>query len=65
MTFDGIQMLQIWNPFLETGDKNPDLTTQLELYQQERNKPVPVQDQKSAGPHHAWRRELVCPRVLQ
>lgn len=49
MTFDGIQMLQIWNPLLETGDKNHDLTIQLELYQQERHNPVSVQDQKSAG----------------
>ena len=49
MTFDGIRMLQIWNPFLQTGPQNPDLTMQLELFQQERLHPVPIKDQKSAG----------------
>lgn len=49
MTFDGIRMLQIWNPLFETGPENPDLQEQLELYQQERHNPVPVQEQKSAA----------------
>ncbi|KAM5341770.1 hypothetical protein ACJ41O_014801 [Fusarium nematophilum] len=47
MTFGGVRMLQIWNPLFETGELNPDLTEQLELFSQEKHKPVPIEEQKS------------------
>ncbi|UNI19138.1 N-acetylneuraminate 7-O(or 9-O)-acetyltransferase [Purpureocillium takamizusanense] len=52
MEFDGIRMLQIWNPFLKVGvetKEQRDLTHQLDLWQRERHNNVPVADQKSAA----------------
>ncbi|KAJ6438676.1 N-acetylneuraminate 9-O-acetyltransferase [Purpureocillium lavendulum] len=52
MEFDGIRMLQIWNPFLRVGDdtkEEHDLTYQLNLWQRERHGKVPVADQQSAA----------------
>ncbi|GJN86090.1 hypothetical protein PLIIFM63780_009667 [Purpureocillium lilacinum] len=52
MEFDGIRMLQIWNPFLQVGEETKeqhDLTYQLNLWQEEKHNNVPVADQKSAA----------------
>lgn len=52
MEFDGIRMLQIWNPFLQVGERTKeqhDLTYQLNLWQEEKHNNVPVADQKSAA----------------
>src|SRR5688572_30654132 len=49
MDFDGIHMKQIWNPYLQTGELNPNLTRELELFSQEKHSPVPIEEQKGAG----------------
>ncbi len=52
MDFDGVRLLQIWNPYLGIGEdtkEHHDLTYQLNLWQEERHANVPVADQKSAG----------------
>ncbi|KAK7423861.1 hypothetical protein QQZ08_008905 [Neonectria magnoliae] len=49
MDFDGIQMKQIWNPYLQTGVLNPNLTRELELFSKEKHNPVPIEEQKGAG----------------
>lgn len=49
MTFSDVHMVQIWNPYLESNENNPELTQELELYSKERHSPVSVKDQKSAG----------------
>lgn len=46
MTFNGLNMLQIWNPMLETGELNPDLTKQIQLFTQEKHHPVPIEKQQ-------------------
>ncbi|KAM3552797.1 hypothetical protein ARSEF4850_007218 [Beauveria asiatica] len=50
--FDGIRLLQVWNPYLDVGQdtkEGHDLAYQLKLWQQEKHNNVPVADQKSAG----------------
>ncbi|KAI5460391.1 10 TM acyl transferase domain found in Cas1p-domain-containing protein [Mariannaea sp. PMI_226] len=47
LTFDGIRMLQIWDPLLQTGGLNPSLSEQLTLFAQEKHHPVPIEQQKS------------------
>ncbi|KGQ04035.1 putative O-acetyltransferase CAS1 [Beauveria bassiana D1-5] len=52
MEFDGIRLLQIWNPYLHVGEgtkEGQDLEYQLNLWQEEKHNNVPVADQKSAG----------------
>ncbi|KAF7552217.1 hypothetical protein G7Z17_g4464 [Cylindrodendrum hubeiense] len=49
MEFDGIRIKQVWNPFLETGTLNPNLTHELNLFSQEKHHPVPIEEQKGAG----------------
>ncbi|KAH7123009.1 10 TM acyl transferase domain found in Cas1p-domain-containing protein [Dactylonectria macrodidyma] len=47
--FDGIHMKQIWNPYLETGDLNPNLTHELQLFSDEKHHPVSIDEQKGPG----------------
>ncbi|OAA35086.1 CAS1 domain-containing protein [Beauveria brongniartii RCEF 3172] len=52
MKFDGIRLLQVWNPYLHVGEgtkEGHDLAYQLNLWQEEKHNNVPVADQKSAG----------------
>ncbi|KAM3506266.1 hypothetical protein MY11210_007618 [Beauveria gryllotalpidicola] len=52
MKFDGIRLLQVWNPFLHVGEgttEGHDLAYQLNLWQEEKRNNVPVADQKSAA----------------
>ncbi|KAF5003417.1 hypothetical protein FDECE_10014 [Fusarium decemcellulare] len=46
MTFGGVRLMQLWNPYFETGTLNPNLTEQLQLFTQEKHHPVPIKDQK-------------------
>ncbi|ROT37770.1 Cas1p-domain-containing protein [Sodiomyces alkalinus F11] len=49
MTINGVRLVQIWNPYLDSGEANRNLTRELDIYREERANPVPVKDQKSAA----------------
>lgn len=52
MEFDGIRLVQIWNPFLQVGEdtkEQHDLLYQLGLWQGEKHDNVPVAVQRSAA----------------
>ncbi|KAL2751823.1 hypothetical protein ACRALDRAFT_2128536 [Sodiomyces alcalophilus JCM 7366] len=50
MTIKGVRLVQIWNPYLDSGETETNLTPELDTYRAERFKPaVPVRDQKSAA----------------
>ncbi|KAH7014914.1 10 TM acyl transferase domain found in Cas1p-domain-containing protein [Ilyonectria destructans] len=49
MTFGGVRMKQIWNPYFETGERNTNLTRELQLFAKEKHNPVPIEEQKSAA----------------
>ncbi|KAF4966802.1 hypothetical protein FZEAL_10614 [Fusarium zealandicum] len=49
MTFDGVRIKQIWNPWFETGELNPNLTRELELFTKEKHSPVSIEEQKGAA----------------
>ncbi|KAM0427870.1 hypothetical protein ACHAPT_007329 [Fusarium lateritium] len=46
LTLDGIKMRMLWNPWFLTGELDPDLTRELELFTKEKHHPVPIKEQK-------------------
>ncbi|KAM6536385.1 hypothetical protein FALCPG4_002392 [Fusarium falciforme] len=46
LILDGIQMRMIWNPWFLTGELNPELTRELELFTKEKHHPPPIKEQK-------------------
>ncbi|KAJ4328869.1 hypothetical protein N0V84_000657 [Fusarium piperis] len=46
LTLDGIRMSMIWNPWFLTGELNPELTRELELFTKEKHHPPPIKEQK-------------------
>lgn len=51
MTIKGVRLVQIWNPYLDSGESHPSLARELGLHREERSKPaaVPLRDQESAA----------------
>lgn len=49
MTLEGVRLKQIWNPWYETGSRNPALTHELEVFSKEKHHSVPVDQQEGAA----------------
>ncbi|RSL92085.1 hypothetical protein CDV31_015304 [Fusarium ambrosium] len=45
LTLDGIQMKMMWNPWFLTGELNPELTRELQLFTKEKHHPPPIKEQ--------------------
>ncbi|EEU37754.1 uncharacterized protein NECHADRAFT_88136 [Fusarium vanettenii 77-13-4] len=46
LTLDGIQMRMVLNPWFLTGELNPELTRELELFTKEKHHPLPIKEQQ-------------------